>query len=134
MLPCQNHGIELEIGTTLAIAENIEWQGDRNSVWNRNEIHKTIQTELHFFRPSLRRRHQVPTFRRKKFTNFMGLQIRRIGHTQEPQNLRIGNPVSGSGRRLFAFADGFSRRNATTYMLDIGTKVAPYTLGSRMGC
>lgn len=30
----QNHGIELEIGTTLAITENIEWQGNLNFAWN----------------------------------------------------------------------------------------------------
>ncbi|NJC20158.1 MULTISPECIES: SusC/RagA family TonB-linked outer membrane protein [Butyricimonas] len=125
----QNHGIELEIGTTLAITENIEWQGNLNFAWNRNKITKLFKQN--YTSSDLAYGDATSAYVEGKNSQTLWAYkyagIHNVGTAESPDwQPMVQGPDEDT---LFAFADGFPKGDATTYMLDMGTKVAPYTLG-----
>lgn len=125
----QNHGIELEVGTTFPITENITWFGNLNFAWNRNKITKLFRQN--YFSSDLAYGDATSAYVEGKNSQTLWAYkyagIYNVGTDDSPNWQPMVQGPDAETR--FALSDGWPTGNATTYMLDMGTKVAPYTLG-----
>ena len=125
----QNHGIELEVGTTIPITENITWFGNLNFAWNRNKITKLFRQN--YLSSDLAYGDATSAYVEGKNSQTLWAYkyagVYNVGTDDSPNwQPMIQGP---DAETRFALSDGWPIGDATTYMLDMGTKVAPYTLG-----
>lgn len=114
-----NKGIELELGTALRIRNNdIVWQGNLNFSYNRNRI--TDLFLANYISPDLLNGGSgayVVGYDANTFWRF------------EYSGVQNGQPtVLGPGKVPVTFSSGVPG-DARTFLLNMGTTVAPYTLG-----
>lgn len=125
----QNHGIELEVGTTISITENITWFGNLNFAWNRNKITKLFRQN--YSSSDLAYGDATSAYVEGKNSQTLWAYkyagVHNVGTDASPNwQPMIQGP---DAETRFALSDGWPTGDATTYMVDMGTKVAPYTLG-----
>ncbi len=125
----QNHGIELEIGTTFSISENITWNGNLNFAWNKNKITKLFRQNYNAADLSYGDATSAYVEGKNSQTlwAYKYAGVHNVGTEETPDwQPMIQGPDADT---RFAISDGWPSGDATTFMLDMGTKVAPYNLG-----
>ncbi|MBO9632334.1 MAG: TonB-dependent receptor, partial [Chitinophagaceae bacterium] len=122
-----NHGIELELGTTHNFGK-IKWMGSLNFSYNKNKI-------LDLYRISNSpsdlssggtsgyvENRNSQTLWAYKYAGMYNLGTQATPNWQPM--------IQGAGKDTrYAFSDGWPKGNATDYMVDMGTRIAPYTVG-----
>lgn len=115
-----NRGIELSIGTKADINENIAWVGNVNFAYNKNKITKLFVANYSAF---------------NLYNGGTGAYV--VGNDAnslwafEYAGIRQSDKqpiVKGSGTDFYDFT-GWTPGDGRDYMLNMGTKVAPYSLG-----
>lgn len=121
-----NKGVELEIGTTARIAKNFVWRGNLNFSYNKNEITSLFLTQYNSFSLAARNTssyavgYNANTLWMYKYTGFNNA-------TPFPQPTVLG--PDGVKFDMASFTPGDGR----TYLENVGTMVAPYTMGFSSG-
>lgn len=122
-----NTGIELEVGTTMKRGDFF-WSGNLNFAWNKNKITKLDRTNYSCYDMS-----NGGTEAYVEGKNSQTLWAYEYGGivnvgTEESADWQPAIRLHDTGE-LCTFMSGWPNGEPTKYMLDMGTKVAPYTLG-----
>lgn len=114
-----NRGIELTIGTTVPIKGNdIVWRGDVNFAYNKNKITKLFVANYAAY--SLFSGGSGAYVEGKDANTLWSFQYAGV-YDKQPY-------VKGAGKDMYNFT-GWTPGDGRNYMQDMGTLVAPYTLG-----
>jgi len=120
----RNRGVEFEIGTTQKIHNNnIWWRGSLNFAYNKNEITKLFIAQI--AASSLYSGTYVQGYNSKEMWCFKYAGIKNEG-TEAVPNWQP--QVQGPGETTYNFT-GWTPGDGRDYMLNMGTTVAPFTLG-----
>jgi len=120
----RNRGIEFEIGTAQKIRNNnIWWRGSLNLAYNKNEITKLFIAQI--AASSLYAGTYVEGYNSKEMWCFEYAGIKNEG-TEAVPNWQP--QVQGPGDITYNFT-GWTPGDGRDYMLNMGTTVAPFTLG-----
>ena len=120
----RNRGIEFEIGTTQKIHNNnIWWRGSLNFAYNKNEITKLFVAQI--AASSLYSGTYVQGYNSKEMWRFKYAGIKNEG-TEAVPNWQPH--VQGPGETTYNFG-GWTPGDGRDYLLNMGTTVAPFTLG-----
>ncbi len=120
-----NTGVELEVGTAMQFGE-VEWWGSLNFAYNKNKI-----TELYrqnYYASDLAYGGTAAYVEGKNAQTLWAYDYAGVYNVGTKESPDLQPMIEGPEGR-FTFADGTPGGNATTYMLDMGTLVAPYTMG-----
>ena len=122
-----NNGIELEVGTTLT-AGGFTWTGNLNFAWNKNKITKLFkQTHSAYDMTGGGTAAYVEGYNAQTLWAYKYAGLRNMGTEETPDWQPV---IQGENADTFyAFSDGWPAGEPLDYMLDMGTKVAPYTMG-----
>lgn len=113
-----NKGIEIDLGTSQNFGDQVQWTGNVNFAYNKNEITDLFVVNYNAFQMPLGgsaayvKGYDANTAWRWQYSGIVDNQPTRIGPDGEPF------PLS-------SFPEG----NPLTYLRNMGTMVAPYTLG-----
>lgn len=114
-----NRGIELEVGTTIRVKGNdIVWNGSFNFSYNHNEITKLFVANYPAY--NLISGGTTAYVEGKNANTLWAYEYAGIVNKQPV--------VKGAGSAKYDFT-GFTPGDGRDYLLDMGTKVAPYTAG-----
>ncbi|HUW91536.1 MAG TPA: SusC/RagA family TonB-linked outer membrane protein [Bacteroidales bacterium] len=119
-----NRGIEIEIGTTQDIqGSEIWWKGALNFAYNKNKIEKLYVASYAAY--SLYGGAYVEGYNSQELWSFVYAGIKNEGTVDNPN---LQPQVQGPGDVTYNFT-GWTPGDGRDYMVNMGTKVAPYTLG-----
>ncbi len=114
-----NRGIELEVGTTLRLRNNdIIWNGSLNFSYNKNKVTKLFVANYPAY--NLYGGGTSAYVEGKNSNTLWAFQYAGVQNNQPV--------VKGAGKDFYDFS-AWTPGDGRDYMLDMGTKVAPYTLG-----
>lgn len=119
-----NRGVELEIGTTRAIRNNeIWWKGSLNFAYNKNKIEKLYVANYSAY--NLYGGTYVEGYNSREMWCFDYAGIVNVGTEENPNWQPM---VQGPGDVTYNFT-GWTPGDGRDYMLNMGTTVAPHTMG-----
>ncbi len=127
MAEMTNRGIEIELGSTMNIKDNdIVWNGNFNFSYNKNKIDKLFKAtysayELYDGGTSA----YVQGYDANTLWSFKYAGVVNKGTEASPNWQPV---VQGKGEDLYDFT-GWTPGDGRDYMLNMGTKVAPYSIG-----
>lgn len=122
-----NRGIEMELGSKLKIRGNdITWRGGLNFSYNYNNISKLFKTNYMYY--ELTGGGSSSYVQNCNANTLWAFQYRGVKNIGSESNPHYSPMIQGIGDNLYNISL-MSTANATEYMKNMGTTVAPYLLG-----
>lgn len=121
-----NRGIEVELGSSLKIADRIGWRGSINFAYNHNKItdlYKKLYSASELYGTSTSS--YVQGYDANTLWAFKYAGVVNVGTAENPNWQPV---VQGKGGELYDFTK-WTPGDGRDFMLNMGTKVAPYSFG-----
>ena len=125
-----NGGVEIELGTTLSIyGRDIVWSGNMNFSYNNNKITKLFKSSVQAYDLYMDTGTTYAYYQGYNANTLWSLQYKGLKNTGSETSPKMRPVVLGPEGAYCDFLSWVTGGDPTTYLVNQGTVVAPFTLG-----